>query len=89
MAWAAVSIVQQKAEHSQKEQSKGVKKGMLLSQHKRVKQDSFCLKSKEPVSEPCLAFPLLSPLEASNPSGKSVLQALARRLTVTTEAART
>lgn len=84
-----VSIVQQKAEHSQKEQSKGSKKGMLFSQDKRVKQDPFCLESKEPVSEPCLAFPPLPVLEASSPSGKAVVQALARRLTVTTGAART
>lgn len=60
-AWAKVSLTQQKAEHSQKEQKKALKKkkGMLLSQDKLIKQDSFCLKSKDLSSAWFSLFPLL------------------------------
>lgn len=68
-AWAKVSLMQQKAEHSQKEQRKGIKKKKkkkaCYSVWTNQSSETFCLKNKTLGPELCLAFPLLSPWKSA------------------------
>lgn len=85
VAWSVASIMQQKAEHSRKNKEKTLR---CAAQSGQVGQAGLRLQSQKSMSEPCLAFPLLSRLEDSNPLGKAVAQPLARS-SQSPEAART